>query len=313
MPPSSSGGSPSVRRSTSCSRSTCASRAPRRRCTPTSRPPRWPSPIAVRTSVIRRTSTYRQKELLSRGFGAERSCLIDPEDAASTPVRAGDGRRRRQVPRRASTATRAAADPEGRSTTHLGRRQVGQRRLVHADDRADRRQRHHGPRTRVPAEQRADRLPPRPDPGTRTILPGRQAAALLDVADDRAARRQAVHGDRIAGRLDDHHDGPADADEPARPWHDAAAAIAAPRASSATLRRSPPNSPSSTPTVRRSRPTATPSRRRVLPGLGGRDRSGRGAGVPARWWDPGGRGADPTRRRLSAGRPPVAVTVRLEA
>ena len=60
--------------------------------------------------------------------------------------------------------------PTGMSTTHLvAVGQLGQRGLVHADDRADRRFRHHRPGPRLPAEQRADRLlAPSTTPPTRT-------------------------------------------------------------------------------------------------------------------------------------------------
>jgi gamma-glutamyltranspeptidase/glutathione hydrolase len=58
------------------------------------------------------------KELLSRGFGAERSCLIDPDKAAVKPVPAGspDGSYERCVP---GVATAERPDTEGLSTTHL--------------------------------------------------------------------------------------------------------------------------------------------------------------------------------------------------
>jgi gamma-glutamyltranspeptidase/glutathione hydrolase len=58
------------------------------------------------------------KELLSKGFGAERSCLIDPAKAADKPVKAGspDGSYSACAP---SVATEERPDPEGMSTTHL--------------------------------------------------------------------------------------------------------------------------------------------------------------------------------------------------
>ncbi len=55
-----------------------------------------------------------------------------------------------------------------------------------------------------------------PEPGR-----GRQAAAQLDEPDDRASRRQAAARGRLAGRLDDHHDRPADPARPARSRPDA--------------------------------------------------------------------------------------------
>lgn len=58
------------------------------------------------------------KELLSKGFGAERSCLIDPQHAAPKPVPAGspDGDYSRCGK---STAVEERPDTEGRSTTHM--------------------------------------------------------------------------------------------------------------------------------------------------------------------------------------------------
>ncbi|WP_433006227.1 gamma-glutamyltransferase [Kribbella sp. CA-294648] len=58
------------------------------------------------------------KELLSKGFGAERSCLIDPAKAAVKPVKAGspDGS---YTPCAPSVATEERPDTEGVSTTHL--------------------------------------------------------------------------------------------------------------------------------------------------------------------------------------------------
>ncbi|MGZ0152666.1 gamma-glutamyltransferase [Kribbella sp. WER1] len=59
-----------------------------------------------------------QKELLSKGFGAERSCLIDPRKAATKPVPAGspDGKYSRCGK---GSAVEPRPDTEGRSTTHL--------------------------------------------------------------------------------------------------------------------------------------------------------------------------------------------------
>ena len=58
------------------------------------------------------------KELLSKGFGAERSCLIDPAHAAVKPLKAGspDGS---YQPCAAGVATADRPDTEGLSTTHL--------------------------------------------------------------------------------------------------------------------------------------------------------------------------------------------------
>ncbi len=61
-----------------------------------------------------------KKQLLSNGFGAERSCSIDPVEAADTPVTAGhpDGTYDTTCDDAAAT-TRAGRDQEGLSTTHL--------------------------------------------------------------------------------------------------------------------------------------------------------------------------------------------------
>ncbi|HEU4948217.1 MAG TPA: gamma-glutamyltransferase [Kribbella sp.] len=58
------------------------------------------------------------KELLSKGFGAERACLIDPAKAAVKPVKAGspDGD---YEPCAAGVAEDQRPDSEGLSTTHL--------------------------------------------------------------------------------------------------------------------------------------------------------------------------------------------------
>ena len=162
------------------------------------------------------------KELLSKGFGAERSCLIDPDQGGG---QAGAGRLAGRFVLRVRAGRRDRGEARhGRRVDHPpGRRgQVGQRRLVHADDRADRRQRHHRSGPWFPAEQRADRLLDRVRRGRPEPDPARQAAALVDVADDRAEERQAVPRARFTGWLDDHHDRPADADQPAGPGDDAA-------------------------------------------------------------------------------------------
>jgi gamma-glutamyltranspeptidase/glutathione hydrolase len=58
------------------------------------------------------------EELLSKGFGAERSCQIDPDKAAVKPVKPGspDGS---YAPCAPGVATTERPDPEGLSTTHL--------------------------------------------------------------------------------------------------------------------------------------------------------------------------------------------------
>ena len=59
-----------------------------------------------------------QKELLSPGFGAERSCQIDPQHAAAKPVPPGspDGQ---YSPCVQGSAVEQRPDTEGRSTTHM--------------------------------------------------------------------------------------------------------------------------------------------------------------------------------------------------
>ncbi|MFC0628349.1 gamma-glutamyltransferase [Kribbella deserti] len=63
-------------------------------------------------------SNVPTKELLSKGFGAERACLIDPAKAATKPVKAGspDGS---YTPCAAGTIADKRPDVEGLSTTHL--------------------------------------------------------------------------------------------------------------------------------------------------------------------------------------------------
>ena len=138
--------------------------------------------------------------------------------------------------RRSRTSRPAGGDHEGLSTTHLvDGRPLGQRRLVHADDRADRRQRHGRARPRVPAQQRDDRLQLHAaTPGTARPEPARRrasgrAASMSPTIVLRA--RQAVPGARLARRRDHHHHRAADPDQPARPGHALPEAIAAPRAS----------------------------------------------------------------------------------
>ena len=113
-------------------------------------------------------------------------------------------------------------DPVGDDHAPRDVGQVGERRLLHVHDRVDRRL---GPRRAglgLPAQQRAHRLQLRLDHAPQPRR-GRQAAAQLDGADDRPAERQAVPRARLAGRLDDHHDGAPDPLRPARPGDDAAA------------------------------------------------------------------------------------------
>ena len=126
--------------------------------------------------------TSRTKDLLSERFADSRDCLIRTTHALKSPVGAGDVRR---TPARAATGG-TAARPRLRRREHQtppdGRRQVGQRRRVHADDRVDGRQRHHRPRPGLPAQQRADGLLVRPgEPRRPRPEPARagQAAAVV--------------------------------------------------------------------------------------------------------------------------------------
>ena len=153
--------------------------------------------------------------LLSKDYAATRRALITTT-AASSPVAPGN-----PYPYVTGAGLR---DGDAVGDDHAPRDvgQVGKRRLLHVHDRVDRRL---GPRRAglgLLAQQRAHRLQLRlddsPEPRRR-----RQAAAQLDVADDRPPGRQAVSRARLAGRLDDHHDGAPDPLRPARPGNDAAA------------------------------------------------------------------------------------------
>ena len=112
-------------------------------------------------------------ELTVDAFAASGPALFDPNQAQTRPIPFGarTARYTRAPPRRPAgpAATRARRRP----TWHG--RQVGQRRVLHADHRVDRRVGHHRARLWVPAQQRADRLqlhpadrPGVPDPN----LPG---------------------------------------------------------------------------------------------------------------------------------------------
>ena len=185
--------SPSPRPSTS-------SRRTRRRPAPGSAQPRQRQLPALvlggHRDGLRRPEPLRRRrlpnvpvsELTSDGFAAERACqLFDPTIAQTRPIPFGNpGRLVRSCAAVRRPAGRTLRGPVDDPPGH--RRQVGQRRVLHADHRADRRLRHHRARLRVPAQQRADRLqlhaahpPGVPDPN----LPGPgQAAALLDEPDD---------------------------------------------------------------------------------------------------------------------------------
>ena len=131
----------------------------------------------------------------------------DEGPAASDPVRLA--RRHLHLLRaRHDRAERALRGPV--DVAPDGHRPLGQRRVVHADDRADRRLGHHGPGLRLPAQQRADRLQLHAadarGPGPEPARPG-QATAVVDEPDDPARRRQAVPRGRLARRRHDHHVG----------------------------------------------------------------------------------------------------------
>ena len=96
--------------------------------------------------------------LLSDGF-ARRAARAD-HATTRAPRAAGPGR---PVPSTttvtATAAGRRARDDKGQlDDAPDGRRPLGQRRLLHVHDRADRRQRHRRAGPRLPAQQRADRL-----------------------------------------------------------------------------------------------------------------------------------------------------------
>ena len=166
---------------------------------------RFASPTATPTWPTPRSSTSRCGgccPTASRPSAAPSSTRPTPRRARSRPATPTRTTAEGSGAAAASTEDRAAHDAPRRR----GRRR--QRRLLHVHDRVDRRQRHRRPGSRLPAQQRADRfqfrLDDAPQPRRRP-----QAPAQLDEPDDRRARRQAVPGRRLAGRLDDHHDGPA--------------------------------------------------------------------------------------------------------
>ncbi len=162
------------------------------------------------------------KELLSAGFGKERSCQIDPAKASVKPLPPGspDGSYTKCAP---GVATTERPDTEGLSTTHL----VAADKWGNVVSYTLTIEQTGGSGITVPGRgfllnnELTDfsavyaRCRPEPDPA-------RQAAALLDVADDRAEERQAVPGPRLTRWFDDHHDGSADADEPPGPSHESA-------------------------------------------------------------------------------------------
>ena len=132
-----------------------SARRARRRCTATSRRPSSPTPIATSTSATRRSSTCRCAACCPTATRAERAALIGADGAARAAAR-------RAIPPTYGRGTAATAR-ERRGARPLddapdGRRPLGQRRLLHVHDRADRRQRHRRARPRLPAQQRADRL-----------------------------------------------------------------------------------------------------------------------------------------------------------
>ena len=134
-----------------------------RRCTATSRRPRWRSPTATDTSATATSWTSHSRSCSRRS------------SPTSAPARSGRPRLEAGATGRTGRIVRAVCARLGRRRRrrrrdvddpphHLG--PVGQRGRVHPDHRADRwlRDRRAGPR--VPAEQRADRLQLHPDAGT---------------------------------------------------------------------------------------------------------------------------------------------------
>ena len=103
-----------------------------------------------RTSATRRTSTCRSKQLLVRRV-RRRAGLPDRPDARRCASRSPPGNPDGRYDRLRGTAAGAGRGDAARGPVDHppdGRRPVGQRRRVHADHRADRRQRHRraGPR-----------------------------------------------------------------------------------------------------------------------------------------------------------------------
>ena len=158
------------------------------------------------------------RRLLSQRFANSRACLIPKRNALPTPAPAGDLSARGC--RGTAGTQRADTRKVHQSPVDVG--PLGQRRVLHADHRADRRLRHRRARPWFPAQQRVDGLQLRPRHRPEHDRAG-QAAAVLDGADDRAAQRPTLPGGRLAGWFDDHHHGAADPGQPHRPGPDPAA------------------------------------------------------------------------------------------
>ena len=197
----------SARRSTSSRASRRSAPSARRRCTATSRPPSSPTRTATSISATPKYVDVPLRGLLSDGFAAERALADHRHGAAGAagprrPVAVRQGGHGQAAPEARSSGRRGQVDdpPDGR-------RPLGQRRLLHVHDRADRRQRHRRPGPRLPAQQRADRLQLHADPDeppANSPAAG-QAPALEHGADDRLRPRAAGGRARLAGRRDDHH------------------------------------------------------------------------------------------------------------
>ena len=161
--------------------------------------------------AVRRRSRLRQavrpaarpavRRLRRRAAPAGRHDRADRSGDPRRPVALQ--RRRPRRPRQAELGRRGPLDdaPDRR-------RPLGQRRHLHVHDRADRRQWHHGAGPRLPAQQRADRLQLHHRHGE---LAGPGQAPALEHGPDAGLRPRAAGARaRLAGRLDDHHDGAAD-------------------------------------------------------------------------------------------------------
>ena len=122
-------------------------------CTGSPRPPRRPSPTGTASSATSQRAGRRADQRRVRGgAGLPASTRL----AQTRPIPFGDPDGSYPRARRRGPAGRTPRGPVDDPPRHG--RQVGQRRVLHADHRVDRRVRDHRSRLGVPAQQRADRL-----------------------------------------------------------------------------------------------------------------------------------------------------------